>query len=151
MDIILLKKEDCGMQLDSNFYSEMVLDFRKAFQIIFADEVVLKKEFLNFEHMGNFKLIYEYIPQKYNIIVENELRTFTITIEDDEKATNSLYRIEKFDNQLEKKNVIHSLEILKNVLVNNTFNFYIKKDNKLYRKNANGLKRVKDIKELLNG
>lgn len=139
------------MQLDSIFYSEVVLDFKKAFQLIFVDEVELKKEFFDFEHRGNFKLTYEYIPQKYSIIVENELRTFTITIEDDEEATNSLYRIEKFDNQLAEKNIMHSIEILKSVLVKNTFNLYINKDNKLYRKNADGIKRVKDLKELLNG
>lgn len=139
------------MQLDSSFYSQAVMDFKYAFQNVFFDTVIFKDEFLNFEHMGNFKLVYEYIPLNYSIIVENEMRTFAITVEDDEKATNSLYRIVKFDNQLEKKNMLHSLKVLKSVLTENNFNLYLKKDNKLYRKNAQGLKRVKDIRELING
>lgn len=49
----------------------------------------------------------------YSIIVENELTTFTITLEDCEKANTNLYRIKKFDDSLCEKNIIYSLKVLK--------------------------------------
>ena len=44
-----------------------------------------------------------------------------------------------------------AINLLKSVLLKNEFNFYFHKDGKLYKKNAEGIKRVKDIRELLNG
>lgn len=99
---------------------------------------------------GYFKLSYRYLPHNYKIIIENEIRTFDIEIEDEQKASNSLYRIEKYNNSLDEKNIIDSLYLLKDVLERNDFNFYLYKDNKLYRKNDEGLQRIKDLKELLN-
>lgn len=139
------------MLLDDSFYMKAICDFKKAFQDKFSDEMILKDEHQSFSNMGNFRLIYNYVPLNYKIIVENELRTFTITIEDDENAKNSLYRIEKFDNQLCEENIVKSLGILKKVLNKNEFTLYLYVNNKLYKKNSNGLKRVKDIRELLNG
>ena len=40
------------------------------------------------------------IPRNYRIVIENEKRTFDITIFDVEQASNSLSRICKFKNQL---------------------------------------------------
>lgn len=40
------------------------------------------------------------IPRNYRIVIENEIRTFDITIFDVEQASNSLSRIYKFKNQL---------------------------------------------------
>ena len=40
------------------------------------------------------------IPRNYRIVIENEIRTFDITIFDVEQASNSLSRICKFKNQL---------------------------------------------------
>lgn len=137
------------MRLDS-FYMKAVCVFKDAFEEYFSDEMTLRDEYLNFKHMGNFRLVYHYTPLNYNIIVENELRTFTILIEDSENARNSLYRIEKFDEQLCEKNIRNSLGILKKVLAEKEIDFYLYVNDKLYRKNRNGLKRVKDIRELLN-
>jgi hypothetical protein len=127
-----------------------ICDFKKSFQEKFSDDMILDEEYQSFGNMGSFRLVYYYIPLNYNIIVANELRTFTITIEDAENAKNSLYRIEKFDNQLSEENIGRSLEILKNVLKNNEFALYLYVNNKLFKKDSNGLKRVKDIRELLN-
>ena len=83
-------------------------------------------------------------------MVENEIRTFDITIFDVEQASNSLYRICKFKNQLNTECIEEAINLLKCVLSKNEFNMYFHNDGKLYKKNAEGIKRVKDIKELLN-
>ena len=83
-------------------------------------------------------------------MVENEIRTFDITIFDVEQASNSLYRICKFNNQLNTECIEEAINLLKSVLSKNEFNLYFHKDGKLYKKNAEGIKRVKDMKELLN-
>ena len=73
-----------------------------------------------------------------------------ISIFDDEQASNSLQRICKFKNHLSTECIEEAINLLKSVLLKNEFNFYFHKDGKLYKKNAEGIKRVKDIKELLN-
>ena len=142
-------REEYGMQLDDSFYVEAINDFKNSFRQIFADEMILNNEYCFFETRGRFKLNYKFRPLNYNVIVENELRTFTIMIEDSEKAKNSLYRIENFDNQLCKRNIENSLKILKKVLDRNEFDLFIYCDSKLYKKNSNGVKRVKDMRELI--
>ena len=64
--------------------------------------------------------------------------------------SNSLYRICKFNNQLNTECIEEAINLLKSVLSKNEFNLYFHKDGKLYKKNAEGIKRVKDMKELLN-
>ena len=49
-----------------------------------------------------------------------------------------------------KESIEEAINLLKSVLSKNEFNLYFHKDGKLYKKNAEGIKRVKDIKELLN-
>jgi len=142
--------EEYGVQLDNSFYLEAVSDFKNSFLQIFADEMILNNESYFFEKRGIFKLIYKFIPLNYNIIVENELRTFTIAIEDSEKARNCLYRIQKYDNQLCKRNIENSIRILKKVLDKNEFDLFLYRDSKLYKKNNNGVTRVKDLHELIS-
>ena len=89
-------------------------------------------------------------PRNYRIVIEHEIRTFDITIFDVEQASNSLQRICKFKNHLSTECIEEAINLLKSVLLKNEFNFYFHKDGKLYKKNAEGIKRVKDIKELLN-
>ena len=71
-------KEEYGMRLDDEFYMEAIDMFKDSFKKIFFNEMILEKEDYNFSK-GNFKLIYHYIPTNYKILVENEIRTFTIT------------------------------------------------------------------------
>ncbi len=84
-------------------------------------------------------------------MIENDITLFDISIFDDEQASNSLQRICKFKNHLSTECIEEAINLLKAVLLKNEFNFYFYKDGKLYRKNAEGIKRVKDIRELLNG
>lgn len=128
----------------------MINNFENEMKEIFSEKIKLFSKSCEFSK-GYFKLVFFYFPLNYKIIVENEIRTFTISIEDNEKASNSLYRIEKFDNTLSEKNIIYSAGVLKRVLDRNDMNLYFYVDKKLYRKNSKGVQRVKDLKELLNG
>lgn len=139
------------MQLDRGFYEKCILEFKDDIKEIFGENIIEISEEINLESRGCFELIFYFKPLKYKIIIENEIRTFDITIEDEENASNSLYRIEHFENVLGKKNIFTSIILLKNVLEENNFNFYFHKENKLYRKNKNGVRRVKDLRELING
>lgn len=136
-----------GMRLDSIiFYNEMVNIFAACMDRTFGADIKKIETICSFEHMGSFILKYNYLPNNYKIEIENELRAFEITIYDSEQAYNSLYRISKFNNQLDRECIEDSILLLKNVLEKNDFNMYFRKNGKLYRKNAEGIKRIKDIK-----
>lgn len=139
------------MPLDNNFYNRIINIFDQAMQTEFGANISKKECICKFENMGFFKLIYIYHPNNYILEIENEVRTFTITIIDREGAYNHLNRISNFKNQLDEKHVAESIKVLKSVLLKNDFDMYFHKNNKLYRKNSEGIKRVKDIKELYNG
>lgn len=139
------------MPLDNNFYNRMINIFAQAMQNEFGANISKKECICEFENMGFFKLIYVYHPDNYILEIENEVRTFTITIIDREGAYNYLNRISNFKNQLDEKHIAESIKVLRSVLLKNEFDMYFHKNNKLYRKNSEGIKRVKDIKELYNG
>ena len=142
------------MQLDSTlciFYNDMINIIEVNMSRIFGVDVKKTEKICKFENRGYFKLTYDYAPSNYKIIIENEIRTFDITIIDSDKASNSLYRISKYKNQLNEENIEEAISLLKAVLEKNDFNLYFHKEGKLYRKNPEGVKRVKDIKELMNG
>lgn len=150
MAIGLLMKEVFGMRLDSVFYNGIINMFDACMDRTFGAEIKKIETICSFEHMGSFILKYNYLPNNYKIEIENEIRTFNIRIYDTEQASNSLYRISKFKNQLDRECIEDSILLLKNVLEKNDFNMYFHKNGKLYRKNAEGIKRVKDIRELQN-
>lgn len=139
------------MPLDKEYYDKFVNFLDKTIKEVFCEEIEnISKEY-HIQYLGAFKVIYKYLPSNFTIIVENEIRTFDIIILDHEGAKNNLYRIVKFDNQLCKENIIHAIQILKVVLEKGNFDLFFERNNKLYRKNSEGIKRVKDIKELYNG
>lgn len=139
------------MQLDSSYYKKNIDIFEENITKVFCDDMIKISEKFNFRNRGYFSLSYKYFPHNYKIIIENEIRTFDIKIEDSEGASNVLYRIEKFNNSLTAKNIKESILLLKSVLEKNNFNFYFHVGDKLYRKNCMGVIRVKDLKELING
>lgn len=151
MVINLLRREVFGVQLDSIFYNGIIDMFDACMDRNFGTDIKKIDKICSFENRGFFKLKYNYSPNDYQIVIENELRTFDITIYDVEQASNSLYRISKFRNQLDKESINDAISLLKTVLERNDFNMYFHKNGKLYKKNAKGIKRVKDIRELLNG
>lgn len=50
-----------------------------------------------------------------------------------------------------KADIESAVRLLKETLEKNNFNMYFEKEGELYRKNALGIQRVKDIRELLKG
>lgn len=139
------------MRLDSVFYNNIIGVFDLYMNKIFSTDIRKTETVCKFEHRGFFRLGYEYFPNHYKIEVENEFRTFDITIFDDEQAFCSLFGISKFNNQLGEENIKNSILLLKAVLLRNDFNMYFYKDGKQYRKNSKGVKRIKHIEELFNG
>ena len=83
--------------------------------------------------------------------IRDRYRTYDIDIVDEEDASNSLYRICKFKNSLAKEDIENAIQLLKETLEKNNFNMYFEEDGELYKKNALGVQKVKDIRELLNG
>ncbi len=117
---------------------------------IFGSDMKKIETICSFEHMGTFTIKYNYLPHDYKIVIENELRTFNIRIVDKKNASNSLYGITKFKCNLEEKRIKAAVSLLKDVLTRNDFNLYFSKDGKVYRKNSEGVKRIKDVKDLWN-
>ena len=103
-----------------------------------------------FKDYGSFRLSYEYVPLKYIITIENEMRTFDIRIEDEEKASTHLCRIEKHKNTLNEKNIYGAICLLKKALSMDDIDLYIYTDKKVYVKNKQGIKRIKDWRALVN-
>jgi hypothetical protein len=143
-----MMKEVFGMQLDNTFYENIVETIQISVNELFGGEVKVDLKQVNFANRGYFKIKYKYIPLQYDIIIENEGTLFTIDIFDSEGAKNTLYRINKFDNNLNFINVQEALKLLKKVLNENDFCFYVYKEKKLYKKMGNCLKRIKDLSEL---
>ena len=150
MVIGLLRKEIFDVQIDKEFYEKFLNFFREEIEKIFGHDMALVSSENNFSYRGFFMLSYTFLPLNYNIIIENEFRAFGIMIEDSEGASSCLNRMAVFDNALDRQNIENAIQILKEVLEKNNFNFYFSIDNKLYRKNSHGVKRLKDMKELLN-
>ena len=96
-----------------------------------------------FADHGRFWLSYEFIPYNYIITIENELKTFSIEIKDKEEASTPLGRIEKYKSELNERNIYEVVCLLKKVLYKNDFDLYIYRDDKVYIKNEQGIKRLK--------
>lgn len=139
------------MLLDKKYYERYIAIFEEKIKSIFADNMIEISAEFNFSNRGFFKLTYKYVPCNYKIVIENEFRTFDIIIYDAESASNVLNRIEHHNASLDEDNITKSILLLKKILEKNDFNFYFCVDDKIYRKNGKGVKRIKDIKELLNG
>lgn len=149
MVISLLMKGEFGMQLDrDSFYNKYIDIFDSCMDKMFGTDIKKTEAVCKFENRGFFRLEYKYYPQNYRIVIENEIKTFNIEIFDAEQASNSLYRICKFKSELNTEWIEESIKLLKAVLLKNEFTMYFHKDGKYYKKNANGIKRIKNIDEL---
>lgn len=122
------------MQLDKIRYTMLVNQIEEIFFEMFGQDMILSEKSEHFEHMGCFQLRYKYFPLNYKIIFESERDVFNILIYDSDGASNSLYRIEKYASHTELVNIRNAIEILKKNLEKNDFNFYIYKNNKVYKK-----------------
>lgn len=139
------------MQLDKTKYSVLIDKIINIFSTTFGKDIMFLEKEIAIEHMGYFKIQYRYLPLAYNIVFENDRDVFSVDIYDSEGAHNLLYRIEKYDNQTTVENVDNAIKILKNVLKKNNFCFYIMREGKLYRKEKQQYRRVKDMTEFVGG
>lgn len=137
------------MQLDKINYSVLIDKILNLFFDAFGADMLLLKKQEAIEQMGYFKIQYRYLPSKYDIIFESERNVFCIDIYDEEGAKNSLYRIEKFENETHIENIEKAIGILKKVLEENEFCFYISRHGKMYKKKNWHYKRIKDLTELM--
>lgn len=139
------------MPLDKEFYENYISLFDEKIKQTYHENMIKISQEIHFEYRGSFILTYKYIPLDYEIIIENEFRAYSIKIVDSEGASNVLCRIKQHKNDLNEQNIIESLLILKDVLEQNNFNLFFNKDDKIYQKNKEGIRRIKDIREILNG
>jgi len=135
------------MPLDNVFFENFISFFETSIQEVFNEDMINILKECNFKYRGFFRLSYQYLPYNYKIIIENEFRAFSMTIVDSE---NAWCHVKNLNNNLDKTEITESILLLKRLLEQNDFTFYFEVDDKLYRKNANGVKRVKDLKELLD-
>ncbi len=133
------------MQFNSAYYENCINKFEKSIKDMFGEDMKQLVKSCAFKNYGRFILSYEYIPLNYIVTIENEIRTFNIMIEDKEKASTPLGRIKKHKGDLNEKNIYEVICLLKDVLSKNDFDLYIYKDNKVYVKNAQGIKRVRNF------
>lgn len=134
------------MPLDDR--AKLVEQIVEEFQKVFDEQMFLDERSEHFEHMGHFWLRYTYCPLNYDIEFESDRDLFSIRIVDEEGASNELYAVEEYEPHTNIENVKKAVRILKKVLEKNDFDFYISRDNKLYRKNADGIKRIRDKRNL---
>lgn len=133
------------MLFNNELYNFCINAFEKNIEHQFDKDMRLIVKTSALLDKGSFLLSYEYIPLNYIITIENEMRTFDITIEDKEKASTPLGRIKKFESGLNEKNIYNAVRLLKDVLVKNNFDLYVYIDDKVYIKNKNGIKRVRIV------
>lgn len=137
------------MRLDRTNYSIFIDKVLDLFSNTFGKDMFLVNKQEIIEHMGYFKIQYRYLPLEYCIVFESECNVFCIDIYDEEGAKNSLYRIEQFNNETNLENIEYAVHKLANVLRENKFCFYITREGKLYRKEKQQYKRVRDLTELI--
>lgn len=137
------------MLLDKSNYSVFIDKILDLFSNVFDKDMLFIEKQEAIEHMGYFKIRYRYLPLKYDIVIESERNVFCIDIYDEEGAKNSLYRIEEFNNETKLENIECAIRKLKNILKKNDFCFYVIREGKLYRKEGQQYKRIKDFAELM--
>lgn len=133
------------MLFDRDSYEQTIRFIKENISELFKGKMKIESGSMVWNRMNYFQLKYVYEPFDYIIDIENERRLFTISIIDSEGAENTLQRIERFDNSLSEENIKNALVILKRTLTENNFDLYIYKDDKVYIKNKQGIKRVKRI------
>lgn len=124
-------------------YHNCVEAFEKSIEKKFHEDMKQLWKVCAFADYGRFWLSYEFVPYHYIIKIENELVMFNIGVEDAEGASTPLSIIQEYDNELNEKNIYDAISLLKEILYENDFDFYIYRDEKVYIKNKEGIKRLK--------
>ena len=121
--------------------------FDDTVKVVFGENMIKTGDHRAFHHMGWFELTYIYLPHNYTIKLEHGRGFIDIIIMDSENAQTSFTKITQYHIHMipsfSKDDIRKALLLLKNLLEENNFTFYFTKDDKLYSKNAEGIRRIK--------
>lgn len=126
---------------------KFITAFDDTIKAVFGEDMIKTGDCRAFDHMGHFELTYNYLPHNYTINLEHEMGFVDIRIIDSQNAWAYFTQITQYHIHIipsfRKDEIKKALLLLKNLLEENNFTFYFTKGNKLYRKNAEGIKRIK--------
>ena len=144
MDTVSLRKETYGMPLDNIYLlaDKGALFIKKVMQNYFENSAKLINEELNSKHHGWFAIKYEYLPQKYLILFEGELNTFTIRIVNKDGGFIALKQLIDYKNNLLEDDITCAIVKMKDI-IDNPINFYKIIDDRLFQQIDGQYKRVK--------
>lgn len=143
MDINLLRKVICGMQLGDSYLGgeKGILFIKEEFYNCFGNDIKPEEEKVQLEHHGWFLLKYVYLPKGYIISFEAELNSFNIRILNEDGGFIALTYLVKYENDLKGVNVRYAINKLKEV-IEAELSFYKSMNNKLYKQVNGEYKRV---------
>ena len=132
---------------DERLEEKFITAFDDTIKAVFGEDMIKTGDCRAFDHMGHFELSYNYLPYNYSINLEHEMGFVDIRIIDSQNAWADFTKITQYHIQIipsfRKYEIKNALLLLKNLLEENSFTFYFTKGNKLYSKNAEGIKRIK--------
>lgn len=132
---------------DERLEEKFITAFDDTIKAVFGEDMIKTGDCRAFDHMGHFELSYNYLPYNYSINLEHEMGFVDIRIIDSQNAWAYFTKITQCHIQIipsfRKDEIKKALLLLKNLLEENNFTFYFTKGNKLYSKNAEGIKRIK--------
>ena len=121
--------------------------FDDTIKAVFSEDMIKTGDCRVFDHMGHFELTYNYLPHNYTICLEHERGFIEIRIVDSENAWAFFTQLTQYHFHIyptfRNDDIRKAVLLLKNLLEENNFTFYFSKGNKLYSKNAEGIKRIK--------
>lgn len=125
--------------------------FDDTVKAVFGEDMIKTGDSRAFHHMGHFELTYDYLPLSYTILLEHEMGFVDMMIMDSEKAHASFTHLTGYHIDIcpsfKKEDIKTALLLLKNLLEENHFMFYFTQNGKLYSKNAEGIRRIKNREE----
>ena len=151
MDIHLLRKVIYGMQYGDDSFENVIMCIKDNIHKLFGSDMKLIQESIDWVNKDLFEFHFLYLPYNYTIIIESDKILYSIGIYDAQGAFTCLNRIKEYNAYIHVNTLENAINLLKEVLIGNNFDFFISKDNKIYRKNIDGIKRIKNIEEFYNG
>ncbi len=116
------------MQLDDIIFSKIDLMkyTNEIFENLFKDDINLLDYNYSEQAAGYFTLIYEFMPNEYEIYFEHERLMYSIRITRKDKAFTSVNHIygDEVKNTLNKENIHKSISLLREAIIDDKIVFY---------------------------
>lgn len=144
--ITLYTKGDYGMLRDNGTKDTLA---EKCLEVI-SDVLGKDAEFISMaagERDSDFQIKFFLPIEERFICLESFMGLFTVEIENDKGAKNSLYRIEKFDNRTSVSNVRKSIRMLKSKMEEEEIPLFLSEKGKLYKFFHGERKTVRSVME----